>query len=343
MFAIAAFTIALASALLATQAGAEGWHSAQPAPPPPSEEQAGIGVPVPLGHIGDIEFWAPNRGLLITAGNEAVPAGLYYYDGVSWHEFSTVCGGTDGRIAWAGPDEFWTISDQQVGQQLGSRTSGGEDRSLCHFVNGTLVASYAEPIGVPSSYQQMDAAACSSASDCWFGGEVLPPGVNSGAFHLHWDGTDLIALPSPLTAEPQLEDPARKVAGITFHQGRFYESVQVQTTDQVPGESSTQPYFLHRIVESSSKPFTPLITEGPLSYGEGVAPSELAAFRFGADERELWAIAGPNGLRSSAHITALLLGAGGFRQLKLSDPGEALAGEEVAGVAAEPGGEDAWV
>src|SRR6202034_3760679 len=103
--------------------------------------------PAALGDVGDISFWAPNRGLLIPAGNEFVPAGLYAYDGVSWHQLSTVCGGETGRIAWAGPDEFWTISDQRAGQILGTgfEASALLNVSLCHFVNGQVVASYAMP------------------------------------------------------------------------------------------------------------------------------------------------------------------------------------------------------
>ena len=88
---------------------ASGWHSEQPV-------AAGAGVPVPLGEVGDIEFWAPNRGALITGGNGGMPAGVYAYDGTGWYLYSTVCGGREGRIAWTGPDEFWTISDQRAGE-----------------------------------------------------------------------------------------------------------------------------------------------------------------------------------------------------------------------------------
>src|SRR5262245_37386160 len=124
--------LALAACCLApAPAAAEGWHSEQPL-------SAGATVPTALGPIYDIEFWAPNRGLLITKG------GLWAYDGTGWHQLSTVCGGTEGRIAWAGPLDFWTISDQPLGQsqQIGSRV--GPRISLCHFVDGRVVASYAQ-------------------------------------------------------------------------------------------------------------------------------------------------------------------------------------------------------
>lgn len=338
----------LAAALLAPCAArAAGWRSTQPPPPPAPEGEGSVGVPVPLGHVGEISFWAPNRGLLITAGNEAVPAGLYYYNGVAWRELSTVCGGAEGRIAWAGPDDFWTISDQQAGQQIGEEEiASPRDRSLCHFVDGQVVASYAEPLGQPDSYQQMDAAACSGPDDCWFGGAILAPGANTGAFHLHWNGQTLSALPSLETPEPQLEDPARAVSDIIDYKGHFYESVQVGSSDQVPNESPTQPVRLHRIVEGSSKPFAPLIPA--LTYGEpGVKPWELSGFSFSGDEDVLWALAGPDGAPSLARPTALLLTGSEkeFHQVALHDPSDALesGAATIAGVAAEPGGEAAWV
>ncbi len=120
-------------ALAATSDGAASWVSAPAMPPTPSSGPASP-YPVPIGYVGDIEFWHPNRGLLITAGNGVVPEGLYAYDGVTWHQLSTVCGGTDGRIAWAGPDDFWTIADQRPGQVLPNGGVGAlQDVSLCHF------------------------------------------------------------------------------------------------------------------------------------------------------------------------------------------------------------------
>lgn len=329
----------------AAVARAEGWRSAQPPPPAPPEGQTGVGVPVPLGHVSDIEFWAPNRGLLMTSGNSVVPAGLYFYDGVAWHELSNVCGGSEGKIAWAGPDDFWTIADQQVGQQGVAGSGELVDRSLCHFLDGRVVASYAEPIGVRDSYQRLEGAACSSSSDCWFGGERLPQGaINTGAFHLHWNGRAVTPVPSLESPEPQLLDPARRVADVAVYAGHFYESVQVQQSDEVPGESSTQPYVLHKIVEGSSQPFVPLIPQEPLSYGAGVAPWELSAFMLSGDNEGLWALAGPVSSGSMAPVTAMLLNASGLKQIPLSDPEGALAsGDRLAGVAAEPGTDDAWV
>lgn len=334
--------IGLILALPAAAARAEGWHSAQPLPPPAPEGETSIGVPVALGHIGQISFWAPNRGLLITAGNETIPAGLYYYNGVFWRELSTVCGGAEGRIAWAGENDFWTISNQQTGQQSGAGGNSELEKanlSLCHFEPGPsgkleVVASYAEPIGVPGSYHHMFAAACSEADNCWFGGETLPAGLNSGAFHLHWNGQTVTPLPSLETVEPRLEDPPYTVRSMVFYRGHFYESVQLEQ-----GASSSQSP-IHKIVEGSSNPFVPLIVEGPPAeslQAEGEREPFIyageGALQFSADSTQLWAAAGS---------TALLLSPKGqFQQIRLEDPTGALAGG-IAGVAAEPGGEAAW-
>jgi hypothetical protein len=117
------------------------WHLEQPLPPElPSGQKAS--TPIGLGRIGDIEFWGPNRGLLITAGNPpTIPPGVWVYNGVSWHELASVCGATDGRIAWAGPDEFWTVSDGRPGQASIEGTPPLEDNTLCHFANGAVVGS----------------------------------------------------------------------------------------------------------------------------------------------------------------------------------------------------------
>ena len=341
-------SIAAAAALAcAPAAGAEGWHSAQPLPPPGEEGQSVVAAPVALGSIGDIEFWAPNRGLLITAGNEAVPAGLYYYNGVSWRELSTVCGGYEGRIAWAGEDNFWTIANQQTGQQVGLGDEiEGRDRSLCHFEDGRVVASYAEPIGDPDSYRHMYAASCSGPNDCWFGGEALPSGPNGGAFHLHWNGSTMTPVPSLETSQPQLQDPPHTVEGMVFYGGRFYESVRLEQI--AANESASEPYLIHRIVEGSSSPFVGIGIEGPLgtpfTFGGG-EPTQLSAPRFSADGGYLWAAAGAATPTSTATPVVLTLNSGNqFEQIELSDPGGALAaGDGVGAVAAEPGTDDAWV
>ncbi len=312
------------------QAVAE-WRSEQPL-------AAGIEAPVPLGQVGDVEFWAPNRGVLITAGNGGVAAGLYAYDGTGWHRYSTVCGGHEGRIAWAGPDELWTISDQPLGQETGKAPP--QHISLCHIKDGQVVASYAEPVGLATSYLPLNAAACSGPNDCWFAGDRLPGTTNVGAFHLHWDGTSLTAVPSLVTPQPGIVDPGRSVESLAFHEGSLYESVAVREGDVVPEEDPTQPSFLHRIAAGTASPFEPLYTPAPLEYG-GAEPTQLQAFRLTGDEEGLWAFAGAES--EPATVTALRLGAEGFQQVPLEDPAGVLApGDSLGGVAAEPGA-GVWV
>lgn len=332
-----AILIALVVAALAAPAAhAAEWHSEQPVAP-------ALGVPAALGPVGDVEFWAPNRGMLIAAGNGGNPAGLYAYDGTAWYRYSTVCGGHEGRIAWAGPDEFWTISDQPVGQETGKAPP--QHISLCHFKNGQVVASYAEPVGAAESYLPLNAAACAGPDDCWFAGDRLPGTTNVGAFHLHWDGATLTAVPSLTAPQPEIVDPGRSVGGLAFHEGSLYESVAVREGDNPTPEEEEpafQPSFLHRIAEGAGSPFEPLFTKEPIGFGAGAEPTQLEAFRLTGDEGGMWAIAGAES--APATVTALRLGPEGFEQVALEDPGSVLGpGDRIGGAAAEPGGEDAWV
>jgi hypothetical protein len=278
------------------------WVSAPAQPPATPLGAQPAPYPVPIGYIGDIEFWAPNRGLLITAGNAIVPEGLYAYNGLDWHQLSTVCGGTDGRIAWAGPDEFWTIADQRPGQVLPSGGASALDNlSLCHFLNGQVVGSYAMPLDQPDSFQQMNAAVCGSADDCWFGGDV----DSSGAFHLHWDGT-------ALTQYDGVQD--EEIASMTAYNGQVYESVQLQPDPPVPYGPGYVP-VLHVIApDDPTNPFHNLYPDNndpscgqfcpPLpQYGSDgatgtVPPQALNGFDLssdsaaGAADPQLWAVAG---------------------------------------------------
>ncbi|HET6997571.1 MAG TPA: hypothetical protein VFI03_03195 [Solirubrobacterales bacterium] len=325
-----AIVLAIVAAAPGAPAAAAEWHSEQPT-------AAGIGVPVPLGPVGDIEFWAPNRGVLITAGNEGMPAGVYAYDGIGWHLYSTVCGGHDGRIVWTGPTEFWTVSDYATKQEGVEDERLEQRRTLCHFRDGQVVASHAEPFGTAETYLPMSAAACAGPSDCWFAGERLPGDPNVGAFHLHWDGASLTSIPSLTEAEPELSDPGRSVEDLVFFQGGLFESVRVDEGDQAPGE--TESSLIHRIEPSSAQPFVPLFP----TYGPGAsADTVFGGLRFTADGSELWALAGsdrPEGL------TAFHYAGGGFVQIPLTQPDPPLLKEKdsVEGVAAEPGSDRVWV
>ncbi len=330
--------LALALATGASRADAD-WHVQQPTGPG--------GFPTDLGPVGDVECWEANRCLLITPGNSGVAAGLFAYDGSSWYRYSTVCGGTEGRIAWVGPDEFWTISDQQVGQATGQAPPSRI--SLCHFKEGQVVASYGEPVGVPTSYRPMSAAACAGPSNCWFAGERLPPsGENQGAFHLHWDGSSLTSVPSQIVAE-DLSDPGRTVSSLAVHEGSFYEAVNVAEGDTPSAAEKTReeeglgPSLLHRIEAGAASPFKPLFPAEPFDYGGAESAAEMEGFRLtGGAGEPLWAIAGSEG--SAAGPMVLRLASGEPTQLQLSDPGPVFeAGDSVRGVAAESGAEAAWV
>jgi hypothetical protein len=284
--------LALSAGLLAAGAhAAEGegdggatWRLEQPLPPAlPDGQQAA--TPIGLGRVGDIEFWAPNRGLLITAGNPpTIPPGVWAYNGVAWHELSTVCGATDGRIAWAGPDEFWTVSDGRPGQANIEGSPPLEDNTLCHFSGGQVVGSYASLAFLPSSYQAMHGAACLGPEDCWFGGDPLPEG-QVGAFHLHWNGHSLAAEPNP---------QGHAVENLRDFAGKLYESVLLNNSDLLSEpELPTEPSDVHLIEPNGVQPRFVSLLPGVPHYSEGEFPEALGFLHLGADEQALWGAADP--------------------------------------------------
>jgi hypothetical protein len=314
---LGALTLAAAGVSGARAEGVAAWRLEPAQAPPPPAGVAPAPYPVPVGQVGEISFWAPNRGLLITGGTEPPPwngpvaPGLYAYDGVSWHQLSTVCGGGEGRIAWAGPDEFWTISDQRAGQVVAPGQQGPEQLrsiSLCHFLNGQVVGSYAMPLEEPDSYLKMDAAACYGPDDCWFGGaDGNTPNV--GAFHLHWDGATVTAVYEP-------EDHA--VTDMGMFESELYESVQIQEGDVLlPVESTKHPAVIHTIAPAGQSslcdevesPFCELVIfpggrflpeYEPGAAHPKVLPDALQGFSLatdggplGAGATQLWAAASP--------------------------------------------------
>jgi hypothetical protein len=357
-----ALLAAAALALPATPAqAAEGasWRSEQPTPP-------GSSWPIGLGKVGDVEFWAPNRGLLITAGSPpTVAPGLWAYNGAGWHPLATVCGASDGRIAWAGPEDFWTVSDGRAGQTSEANDSLErpvplEDNTLCHIVAGQVVASYAHPAFEPDSYQAMHAAACLGPSDCWFAGDPLEE-PQLGAFQLHWNG-------SALEAEPYPEE-GHSVEDLRAFAGRLYESVRVSAGDRVAVEQPRPP-VVHRI----NPPGTTPTFEADDENGEGLplyAPSELPtaldALHLSAAGETLWAAAGRNYAEpldpehAAGQVTVATRTGGIWTQLigpehplgAVMAPAQAaeehalLGGEAkdavVTAAAAEPGTSSAWI
>jgi len=312
------------------------------APELPSGERST--TPIGLGPVGDIEFWAPNRGLLITAGNgSTIPAGLWAYNGAGWHELSTVCGASDGRIAWAAADEFWTISNGRPGQATNGRGEQPplEDNTLCHFSGGAVVASYASLAFQANSYQAMHAAGCLGPADCWFAGEPLPAQrATVGAFHLHWRGGSIVAEP--------YEGEGQAVEDMRAFDGQLYESVRITSAARTQAE----PPALHLINPEGITPAFESILGLPL-YGAGEFTEALGSLHLSADEGALWAAAGPapgsppEGSAPGQVTIARYTPEAGWSQVlgpQTSPSGEELfPNDVVTSIAAEPGTETAWV
>jgi hypothetical protein len=355
------------------QAGAQGlsddggaeWRVEQPELPPSPPGVEGLKAAIGLGRIGDIQFWAPNRGALITSGNgSAIPPGVWFYNGERWRELATVCGATDGHIAWAGPDEFWTISDGRPGQAPSE--SGEEpplqDDTLCHFgvnsLTGKLevLASYASLAFLSTSYQPMHAAACLGPEDCWFAGEPLEsPDV--GAFHLHWNG-------HTLAPEPYLPEGHGVWSMATFD-GHIYEGVRFLDSDRSTTVSRPPP-ALHLITGAEAPQTFEPVHEVPL-YETNEFFSALDYLRLSADESSLWAAAGPvtgetpkGSLPAGVTIvrySSLQCPSGGSECSDTGSPSwsqvlgpqtapsglEAFPEDVVSSIAAEPGTSSAWV
>ncbi len=190
----AAVAVALAGVLLsalvqvAPAHGGPSWRLEQPAPPD------GVPFKVPLGRPGDLQCWSATRCLLAVEGNATVPRGLFRYDGVAWTQLSTVCGGPaeSTRIAWAGPREYWTVTEPSP-----PRLGGG--LALCRFRDGEVIGSYSTADDSPDPFRAMNAAACAAPDDCWFGGigSQDPSGQRVGAYHLRFDGTSLVSAYAP--------------------------------------------------------------------------------------------------------------------------------------------------
>ncbi len=317
--AVAATSLATAAISLALLAA----PSPAPAAPAAAEEATWSGLeqplppgaspgstwPVGLGRVGDIEFLAPNRGLLITNGEApTIPKGVWAYNGSEWHEISEVCGATDGRIAWAGPGEFWTVSDGRAGQANELAGNGSErvapleDNTLCHFVGGHIAGSYAHPAFQADSYQAMNAAACLSPSDCWFAGDPLEE-PQIGAFQLHWNGV-------ALEAEPYVGE-GHAAEDLAPFEGALYESVQLTSTDRVARETALTP-VLHRInpqgVAPAMEPEDGVFGEGLPLYAAGEPARALGFLHLSVvegspGERALWAAAGKSSEATNGQVT----------------------------------------
>src|SRR6185312_7948858 len=156
-------------------------------------------------------------------------------------------------------------------------------------------------------------AACDSPSDCWFAGQRLPESAaNQGAFHLHWDGSSLTAVPSQAAPEPEVADLGGGVEELAFYQGHLYES-------------SSQAPFLHEIVAADPQRFV-AVESSPAAGGPFMLTTDPA-------QQQLWAVGSGGAVFRD--------GPAGFEAVPVA--GEPLGGQPVTAAAAEPGGEAAWV
>jgi hypothetical protein len=310
------------------------WRLEQPPPPP------GAPFKVPLGAPGDLEFWEPNRGLLTVEGNDTIPRGIYSWNGQSWHQLATVCGGPGdtARIAWAGPTEFWVVSEPSLPRR-------GSGLALCRFKDGQVVGSWSTRVDAADPFRQMMSATCNGPDNCWFGGigsqDAL--GERVGAFHLHWDGADLEIVYGP---------QGRAVSDMEFHNGELFESTFVGRSpengaDPVDLADPEDPFprLLHRIAGKSfsNDPFVPASLPGVPDDG-----SELLALDGDRGGANLWAVGGgaasgpsapPEGSVARLPLAARLVGAA-FQEVPLGDQvfGQP---ERLGDVAAIPGTNEA--
>lgn len=317
----------LAAALaVPSTAGAAGGWMAWPSPVPPGGKYE-----TPPGLPGDLSFWAPNRGLMTVGGNNAVPEGIYSWDGARWHQLSTVCGsGATARIAWAGPDEFWVIARPSLPRP---QTAG---TALCHFKDGAVVGSYSTVIDADDPYSTMFAAACDGPSDCWFGGGFAQDGLGrrSGAFHLHWDGSTLSTIYAP---------QGRAVSDIMHVPDGWVESTYLGPSptsgDAQPplADPEPTPRLLHSITGGvfADDPFTPSAPS---------TPAELYALS--SDGQTAWASGGGAVVNGTVTPRTPLLvkhaiGTPGWNEVDLSAAGLPTS-EGLVDVAAVPGTGGAW-
>jgi hypothetical protein len=330
------FLVAVVSAAIdagGARAAAPIWRLEQPPPP------AGLPFTVPLGAPGDLKFWAPNRGLLTVEGNSTVPRGIYSWNGQSWHQLATVCGGPGetARIAWAGPEEFWVVSEPSLPR-------AGSGLALCRFKDGQVVGSWSTRVDAADPFRQMLSATCNGAADCWFGGvgsqDAL--GTRIGAFHLHWNGSDLETVYGP---------QGRGVSDMQFHQGGLFESTYVGRGPENRSEAvelaepEPVPKLIHTVSGHSfaNAPFMP-----DSLLGVPVDGTELLGLD--SDGANLWAVGGGAASGPSAPVegavarpplAARLVG-GAFEELSLSGA-ELGPSDHFADVAAMPGSENAMV
>lgn len=315
-----------------TASAAATWRLEQPDPP------EGARFKVPLGRPGDLQCFAVDRCLLAVEGNGSISQGLFFYDGASWRQYTTVCGGPaqTTRIAWAGPDEFWVVTTPSP-----PRLGGG--LSLCHIKAGQVVGSFSTPNESPDPFRTMSSAACRTPEDCWFGGvgSSDPSGQRVGGFHLRWDGTTLTTIYGP---------QGRGVSDIVAADGRLYETTYVgagaedRETPVSLAAPEDPPQTIHRIDATTitNAPFSALPRRGVPAQGTELLGADAA-------DGELWfvgggAASGPAAPRDSSQPRPPIAvrRSGDFFQEVPLDAGAFGPTDRLVDVAVLPGSRAAW-
>jgi hypothetical protein len=341
-------TIALACLVAAAAAApvaeaAPRWHQVRVDPPPPPPGSSPAPFDVPLGFIGEISFWAPNRGLMMVEGNHIVREGIYHFDGERWKPYAAVCGGqaAHGRIAWAGPTEFWVTARVRheirgITESAPTDTRDG-NRTLCRFRDGRVEQSFGTLRSDPNAWLPFSAAGCASPTDCWFAGGGFR-GLRSGGFHLHWDGS---------TLEQVVGDQGRAISDLAFAGGRWYETTFLGD-DWTGGEArltfpESPPRPLHRMISGAFRldPFVPRAMNQ-----SGNAPSELHDMAVAGPTT--WIVGGPaatdrantSGQRTGPVLA--LLDNGVVSEVTL-ESGRFASDDSFFHVAPIPGTDEAWI
>ena len=253
------------------------WRLEQPPPPP--------GVPVQgarSGRLATSSSGPPTAACCRSKATPRSPRGIFSWDGQSWHQLATVCGGPGdtARIAWAGPTEFWVISapsPPRAGHGAGAvPLQGRRGGRLLEHPDRRRRPVPADDVRPPAMGRTTAGSAASARR--------TRSGERVGAFHLHWDGARLTTVYGP---------QGRGVSDMQFHQGALFESTLVgrspeNRADPVDlAEPEPVPRLIHRIAGSAfaNDPFEPApLPECP------VDGTELLALD--SDGADLWAVGG---------------------------------------------------
>ena len=213
---------------------------------------------------------------------------------VGWHELADVCGATDGRIAWAGADEFWTVSDGRPGAGGNDGPSRRSRTTRCAS-SGPGRRRSSAPMGrSPSGRTPTSRCTAPPASARPTAGSAATscPQGQVGAFHLHWDGGSLTAVPNPQGHAVSGDAPGSATAS-----SRACGSPA--KTDRHRTESATEPSVLHPIAPNGVSPtFASLHRRNPDRAAAADPrgrefPTALDFFHLTADEHALWGAANP--------------------------------------------------